>query len=46
VNGRTANWFRGTQLRHEGHIQSGGVDKDVSFSVAASGVKPSRSSNP
>ncbi len=31
VNGRTASWFRGTQLRHEGHIQAGGIDKDVTF---------------
>jgi hypothetical protein len=31
VNGRTAVWFRGTQVRHEGHIQAGGVDKDVTF---------------
>src|SRR5512147_49160 len=31
VNGRTAAWFRGTQVRHEGHIQAGGVEKDVSF---------------
>ena len=31
VNGRTAAWFRGTQARHEGHIQAGGVDKDVRF---------------
>lgn len=31
VNGRTGAWFRGTQTRHEGHIQAGGVDKDVSF---------------
>jgi hypothetical protein len=29
--GRTAAWFRGTQLRHEGHIKAGGVDKDVIF---------------
>ena len=29
--GRAAGWFRGTQVRHEGHIQAGGVDKDVSF---------------
>jgi hypothetical protein len=29
--GRTAAWFRGTQLRHEGHIKAGGVDKDVAF---------------
>ena len=31
VNGRSAAWFRGTQVRHEGHIQAGGVDKDVTF---------------
>jgi hypothetical protein len=31
VNGRTAAWFRGTQVRHEGHIQAGGIDKDVTF---------------
>jgi hypothetical protein len=29
VNGRTASWFRSVQDRHEGHIQAGGVDKDV-----------------
>jgi hypothetical protein len=29
VNGRTAAWFRGAQLRHEAHIRAGGVDKDV-----------------
>ena len=31
VNGRTAAWFCGTQVRHEGHIQAGGVEKDVTF---------------
>ena len=31
VNGRTSAWFRGVQDRHEGHIQAGGVDKDVAF---------------
>jgi hypothetical protein len=31
VNGRTAAWFRGAQVRHEGHIQAGGVAKDVTF---------------
>src|SRR5579859_6354674 len=31
VNGRTCTWFRGVQVRHEGHIQAGGVDKDVTF---------------
>jgi hypothetical protein len=31
VNGRSAAWFRGAQVRHEGHIQAGGVAKDVRF---------------
>ncbi|RPI87413.1 MAG: DUF2255 family protein [Chloroflexi bacterium] len=31
VYGRTSAWFRGTQVRHEGRIQAGGVDKDVAF---------------
>ena len=31
VNGRTGAWFRGAQVRHEGHIQAGGIDKDVTF---------------
>lgn len=31
VNGRDSDWFRGVQTRHEGHIQAGGVDKDVTF---------------
>ena len=29
VNGRTSSWFRGARVRHEGHIEAGGVDKDV-----------------
>jgi hypothetical protein len=31
VNGRTAAWFRGTQVRHEGRIRAGGVERDVTF---------------
>jgi hypothetical protein len=31
VNGRTGAWFRGVQVRHEGRIRAGGVDKDVTF---------------
>ncbi len=31
VNGRNSAWFRGTQVCHEGHIQAGGIDKDVTF---------------
>ena len=29
--GRASVWFRSTQVRHAGHIQAGGVDKDVTF---------------
>lgn len=31
VRGPDAAWFRGTQLRGEGRIESGGVVKDVAF---------------
>jgi hypothetical protein len=31
VNGRGSDWFRGVQVRHEGHIKAGGVEKDVTF---------------
>ena len=31
VRGRGSAWFRGTQVRHAGHIRSGGVEKDVTF---------------
>ena len=31
VYGRTGAWFRGTQARHEGHIQAGGIEKNVTF---------------
>jgi hypothetical protein len=31
VYGRTSAWFCGTQVLHEGHIQAGSVDKDVTF---------------
>ena len=31
VNGADAAWFRGTRVRHEGHISAGGVDVDVDF---------------
>lgn len=37
MNGRGAAWFHGTQSRHQGHIRSGGVDKDVTFADAGSG---------
>jgi hypothetical protein len=31
VNGRTGAWFRGTQVRREGQISAGGVERDVKF---------------
>lgn len=31
VNGRTSDWFRGTQDRHQGQIWAGGVEKEVTF---------------
>lgn len=31
VKGRSGPWFRGTQARHAGRIQSGGVRQDVTF---------------
>jgi hypothetical protein len=31
VNGRTSDWFHGVLARHEGHIQAGGVEVDVTF---------------
>ena len=29
--GLNAAWFRGTQVRHEGRIWAGGIEKDVNF---------------
>jgi hypothetical protein len=29
--GTGSSWYRGAQVRHEGHISAGGVDKDVTF---------------
>jgi hypothetical protein len=38
VNGRAGAWFRGTQTCREGHIRAGGVNKDVNFVDADSGL--------
>jgi hypothetical protein len=38
VNGRDSGWFRGTQVRHEGKIRAGGVEKDVTFVDADEGM--------
>ena len=29
--GSSGAWFRGAQVRHEGHIRAGGIEKDVAF---------------
>ena len=31
ARGRTGAWFRGVQVRHEGQIRAGGVEKNVTF---------------
>jgi len=31
VYGRASAWFRGTQERHEGYINAGGIEKNVTF---------------
>lgn len=31
VNGRDSAWFRGVGTRHQGHVEAGGVAKDVAF---------------
>jgi hypothetical protein len=31
ANGRSSAWFRGVQVRHQGRIWAGGVEKDVIF---------------
>jgi hypothetical protein len=38
VNGRTSDWFRGTEDRQEGHIRAAGVEKDVRFVEADNDV--------
>jgi hypothetical protein len=38
VRGPSSVWYRGTQVRHEGHIDAGGVSRDVTFADPATGV--------
>lgn len=38
VNGRSAAWFRGTRVRHEGRIWAGDVERDVTFVDAEHGI--------
>jgi hypothetical protein len=38
VNGPGSAWYRGTRIRQEGHIQAGGVSRDVAFADADHGL--------
>jgi hypothetical protein len=38
VNGRSASWFQATQVRHEGRIWAGGVERGVTFVEADDAV--------
>jgi hypothetical protein len=38
VNGRSAAWFRATQVTHEVRIWAGGVEKDVTFAEPDSDI--------
>ncbi len=38
VNGRDSAWFRGSQVSRQGHIQAGGVSKDVTFAEPGDGL--------
>ena len=43
VRGRQG-WYRGTQTRHEGHVRSGGVDKDRAYILPI--LKLAKAKNP
>jgi len=30
-HGRSSDWYRGTRIRHEGHIRASGIEKDVTL---------------
>jgi hypothetical protein len=32
--GRAGGWFPATQVRHQGHVRAGGVERDVTFADA------------
>jgi hypothetical protein len=38
VKGRTSGWFRGVQATHQGHVEAGGVSKDVTFADTDEGM--------
>lgn len=35
---RTAAWYRGTQVRNEGRIKAGGIEKDITFAQVDPGL--------
>jgi len=37
--GPGASWYRGSQVRHEGHIEAGGIEKDVIFADVGHGLE-------
>jgi hypothetical protein len=38
VNGTDGAWYRGTQVRHQGHVEVGGVSRDVTFTDIGHGM--------
>jgi hypothetical protein len=38
VRGSTGSWYQGSQQRHEGRIEAGGVERDVEFAEADHGL--------
>lgn len=39
IHGRDSLWFRGTQVRHEGYIEAGGVTVNVTFESPEPGME-------
>jgi hypothetical protein len=39
VRGSAGSWYRGSQQRHEGRIEAGGVERDVGFTEADHGLE-------
>lgn len=40
VRGRGSGWFRGARASHRGHVEAGGVSKDVTFADPDEGLEP------
>ncbi len=43
INGRAAAWFRGAQVRHDGHIHAGGVSPSGGTVASTTGGEIARS---